>query len=99
MTDSTGNLPPLPGIFQDYAAPIVRNQPAARELTMARWGIAHIRAEGPQFRFRRYEYSQRRIIALATLARTGPSLRRAFYKLLGKRASTRRYKASGLVRP
>jgi putative SOS response-associated peptidase YedK len=32
MTDITGNLPPLPGIFPDYAAPIVRNQPAGREL-------------------------------------------------------------------
>jgi putative SOS response-associated peptidase YedK len=39
MTDSTGNLPPLPGIFPDYAAPIVRNQSGGRELTMARWGM------------------------------------------------------------
>jgi putative SOS response-associated peptidase YedK len=39
LTDNTGNLPPLPGIFPDYAAPIVRNQPAGRELTMARWGM------------------------------------------------------------
>ena len=39
MTDNTGNLPPLPGIFPDYAAPIVRNQPGGRELMMARWGM------------------------------------------------------------
>ena len=39
MTDSAGNLPPLPGIFPDYAAPIVRNQPGGRELMMARWGM------------------------------------------------------------
>lgn len=39
MTDRTGNLPPLPGVFPDYAAPIVRNQPAGRELAMARWGM------------------------------------------------------------
>jgi putative SOS response-associated peptidase YedK len=39
MVDRTGNLPPLPGIFPDYAAPIVRNQPDGRELTMARWGM------------------------------------------------------------
>lgn len=38
MTDRTGNMPPLPGIFPDYAAPIVRNQPAERERAMARWG-------------------------------------------------------------
>ena len=39
MTDSTGNMPPLPGIFPDYRAPIVRNQPNGRELMMARWGM------------------------------------------------------------
>lgn len=25
MRDKTGNLPPMPGIFPDYQAPIVRN--------------------------------------------------------------------------
>ena len=39
MRDRTGNLPPLPAIFPDYAAPIVRNHPEGRELTMARWGM------------------------------------------------------------
>jgi putative SOS response-associated peptidase YedK len=39
MTDRTGNLPSLPGIFPDQAAPILRNQPEGRELTMARWGM------------------------------------------------------------
>ncbi len=39
MRDRTGNLPPLPGIYPDYSAPIVRNQPDGRELTMARWGM------------------------------------------------------------
>src|ERR1700733_4083225 len=39
MTDRTGNLPPLPGIFPDYQAPIVRNQPEGRELAMSRWGM------------------------------------------------------------
>src|SRR6202046_1787664 len=39
MTDRTGNLPLLPGIFPDYQAPIVRNQPEGRELAMARWGM------------------------------------------------------------
>lgn len=39
MTDRTGNLPPMPGIFPDYAAPIVRNAPDGRELTLARWGL------------------------------------------------------------
>jgi putative SOS response-associated peptidase YedK len=40
MRDTTGNLPPLPGIFPDYMAPIVRNAPdGVRELAMARWGM------------------------------------------------------------
>jgi putative SOS response-associated peptidase YedK len=40
MRDTTGNLPPLPGIFPDYLAPIVRNAPdGVRELAMARWGM------------------------------------------------------------
>jgi hypothetical protein len=39
MRDRTGNLPPLYGIFPDYSAPIVRNQPEGRELKMARWGM------------------------------------------------------------
>src|SRR5262245_60771079 len=39
MLDRTGNMPPLPGIFPDYPAPIVRNSPDGRELVMARWGM------------------------------------------------------------
>ena len=39
MVDKTGNLPPMPGIFPDYAAPIVRNTTDGRELALARWGM------------------------------------------------------------
>ena len=39
MKDSTGNLPPQPGVFPDYMAPIVRNTAEGRELVMARWGM------------------------------------------------------------
>jgi putative SOS response-associated peptidase YedK len=40
MRDTAGNLPPLPGVFPDYAAPIARNAPdGVRELSMARWGL------------------------------------------------------------
>lgn len=40
MRDTTGNLPPMPGIFPDYRAPIVRNAPdGVRELALARWGM------------------------------------------------------------
>ncbi|WP_439572656.1 SOS response-associated peptidase [Phreatobacter sp.] len=34
-----GNLPPQPGIYPDYQAPIVRNTADGRELAMARWGM------------------------------------------------------------
>ncbi|GAN76388.1 SOS response-associated peptidase [Acidisphaera rubrifaciens] len=40
LRDEGGNLPPLPGIFPDYAAPIVRTgADGVRELVMARWGM------------------------------------------------------------
>jgi putative SOS response-associated peptidase YedK len=40
MRDTAGNLPPLPGIFPDYKAPVVRNAPnGVRELAMLRWGM------------------------------------------------------------
>jgi putative SOS response-associated peptidase YedK len=34
-----GNLPPMPGVFPDYPAPVVRNAGAERELIMMRWGM------------------------------------------------------------
>jgi putative SOS response-associated peptidase YedK len=40
MTPDTGNFPPLPGIFPDYAAPVIRNNAVGeRELAMPRWGM------------------------------------------------------------
>ena len=40
MRDQTGNLPPIPGVFPDYSAPIVRTAAdGVRELAMARWGM------------------------------------------------------------
>jgi putative SOS response-associated peptidase YedK len=42
--DRVGNMPPLPGIFPDYQAPIVRTGADGRELVMARWGMP-----SPQF--------------------------------------------------
>ena len=44
VRDRTGNLPPMPGIFPDYPAPIIRVADGERELTMARWGMP-----SPQF--------------------------------------------------
>jgi putative SOS response-associated peptidase YedK len=34
-----GNLPPMPGVFPDYPAPVVRNTDAGRELALMRWGM------------------------------------------------------------
>ena len=39
MQDRTGNLPPLPSVFPDYGAPIVRESGEGRELVLARWGM------------------------------------------------------------
>jgi putative SOS response-associated peptidase YedK len=40
LRDKTGNLPPMPGIFPDYPAPIVRNgHDGNHELVLARWGM------------------------------------------------------------
>ncbi|RIY03480.1 SOS response-associated peptidase [Aureimonas flava] len=42
--DRTGNLPPMPGIFPDAAAPIVTTRDGDRTLQLARWGMP-----SPQF--------------------------------------------------
>ncbi len=40
LRDTTGNLPSLPGVFPDYAAPIGRTgADGVRELVMARGGM------------------------------------------------------------
>ncbi len=39
LHDTTGNLPPMPGIFPDYAAPVVHVREGERTLSMMRWGL------------------------------------------------------------
>lgn len=34
-----GNLAPMPGVFPDYKAPIVRTGAGGRQLATARWGM------------------------------------------------------------
>ena len=34
-----GNLAPMPGVFPDYPAPVIRNTDTGRELSMMRWGM------------------------------------------------------------
>jgi hypothetical protein len=33
-----GNLPPMPGVFQDYPAPVIRDTEGDREMVTMRWG-------------------------------------------------------------
>jgi hypothetical protein len=40
-----GNLPPMPGVFPDYAAPVIRE--AGRELVLMRRGMPPPRTGGP----------------------------------------------------
>src|SRR6267143_6342955 len=48
MNRYVGNLPPMPGVFPDYPAPVVRNAGAERERPMMRWGMPPPpRAGGP----------------------------------------------------
>jgi len=39
MTNRTGNLPPLPAIFPDTSAPVIRISEDGYELVMMRWGM------------------------------------------------------------
>ncbi len=34
-----GNLAPMPGVFPDYPAPVIRNAGAEREMVLMRWGM------------------------------------------------------------
>jgi putative SOS response-associated peptidase YedK len=34
-----GNLAPMPGVFPDYPAPVVRNADAGTEMVTMRWGM------------------------------------------------------------
>jgi putative SOS response-associated peptidase YedK len=39
MNRYVGNLPPMPGVFPDYPAPVVRNAGTEREMVTMRWGM------------------------------------------------------------
>lgn len=39
MNRYVGNLPPMPGVFPDYPAPVIRNTDIGREMTTMRWGM------------------------------------------------------------
>jgi hypothetical protein len=56
-----GNLPPMPGVFPDYPAPVVRNPGADREIAMMRWGMPPPSRGRPT----RHEHPQHLLAALA----------------------------------
>jgi putative SOS response-associated peptidase YedK len=39
MNRYIGNLPPMPGVFPDYPAPVIRNVGDAEEMVLMRWGM------------------------------------------------------------
>ena len=41
-----GNLPPMPGVFPDYPAPVIREGEGGREILMMRWSMPPPRAGG-----------------------------------------------------
>ena len=62
-----GNLAPMPGVFPDYPAPVVRNAAIERELTLMRWGMpaAEVRWSAG------HQHSEHLVAALARLAEAG----------------------------
>jgi putative SOS response-associated peptidase YedK len=40
MNRYVGNLTPMPGVFPDYPAPVVRNTDHGTEMTTMSWGIS-----------------------------------------------------------
>jgi putative SOS response-associated peptidase YedK len=83
MRSDVGNMPPLPGVFPDYFAPIVRNGAEDRELVMARWGMPtpFESREGQEPRPGHDEHPQRFVTALAAMARRQDPVRRAVHVL------------------
>ena len=73
-----GNLPPMPGVFPDYPAPVVRNTDTGTEMTLMRWGMPPPPAHRRTVCHQRPEYI---IAALARLAEVGEPLLGAVQQL------------------
>jgi putative SOS response-associated peptidase YedK len=82
VTRYVGNLPPMPGVFPDYPAPVVRNVGTDRELTIMRWGDA---ATTEVWRPAGHQHPEHVVTALARLAEAGKPLPGAGEQLLGIR--------------
>jgi putative SOS response-associated peptidase YedK len=78
VNNRVGNLAPMPGVFPDYPAPVIRNTVDGRELTMMRWGMPPPpKSMWPQVN----EYPQHVVTALARLAQAGEPLLGAVQQL------------------
>ena len=61
-----GNFPPMPGVFPDYAAPVIGNTGAGTEKVPMRWGMPPpVKTGGPP------EFSQHDPAALAHVTQGG----------------------------
>jgi putative SOS response-associated peptidase YedK len=78
-----GNLPPMPGVFPDYPAPVIRNAGDSEEMVLMRWGGA---APTEDRRPASDKYSQHVLSPLARLAETGEPLSGASEQLRRIRA-------------
>ena len=79
MNHYVGNLPPMPGVFPDYPAPVVRNADDGRELVMMRWGMPPPRPTG-------HQHPKHDLATLARLAQAGKSVSRSGKQLRRVRA-------------
>jgi putative SOS response-associated peptidase YedK len=66
-----GNLAPMPGVFPDYPAPVIRNtdEGDGRDLVMMRWGMPPHRARAAGHQHQKHLFP-----ALARLAEAGKPL-------------------------
>jgi putative SOS response-associated peptidase YedK len=78
-----GNLPPMPGVFPDYPAPVIRNVGDSEEMVLMRWGMP---APTEDRRPAGDEHSQHLLGPLARLAESGEPLSGASKQLRRIRA-------------
>jgi putative SOS response-associated peptidase YedK len=89
------NLPPMPGVFPDYPAPVVRNAGGERELTMRHAAATEVR------RAAGHQHPQHIVTSLARLAEAGEPLSGAGEQLRRIRAGAKtgdQEEGCGLVR-
>jgi putative SOS response-associated peptidase YedK len=82
MNRYVGNLPPMPGVFPDYPAPVVRNAGTEREMVMMRWNATAVAC----WRIPSHQHQEHVVAALAGLAQAREPLPGPGEQLRGIRA-------------